>query len=156
MSSQRSKRQRAQPISEDRHYGYYPLNCFQNVWYDCFLIHHDLTRKDDKPAFEIRRSLGGVEGDLEILLRTSDNSGSASKADGVKRYCKYGPDLQAVEQGIGESGTRRGAWVDDRNSPHLTGIGDVRLCGTWLTATGLLRYLKQGVRYLLLILKRKV
>jgi hypothetical protein len=137
------KKQREETISLG---GYYPLKCFQNAWHDCFFIHHDLTGKDDVPAVDSKRKLGNVEEDcLETLLQTSGNSGSPSQADGVKRYCKSGPELEAVEQGLGEAGARRAAWVDDRNSPSLTKKGSVRLCGTWLTAMGLLRYLRKAV-----------
>ena len=124
---------------------YFPLKCFQNAWYNCFFTHHDLTGKDDIPAIDTRKRFGSVEDNLEVLLQTSGSSGSPSEADEVKRYCKGGPGLDAVQKGIGEAGTRRYAWVDDRNSPHLTGKGDVRICGTWLTAMGLLRHLRQAV-----------
>jgi hypothetical protein len=126
---------------------FYPLKCFQNAWYSCFLIHHDLTGKDDVPAVDTRKSLGIVEGNLETLLQTSDNSSSPSEADEVKRYCKGGSGLEAVEKAIGEAGTRLAAWVDDRNSPNLIGKGNVRVGGTWLTATGLLKHLRQSVRH---------
>lgn len=145
MPFQSTQSQRGEPILEGR---YYPFKCFSNEWYDCFLTRHDRSGKDDEPAVDRIRSWGIVKGScdcLEILLQTSGSSGSPSEADEVKRYCKAGPGLEAVQGGIDEAGTRRAAWVDDRNSPDLTGKGNVRLCGTWLTATGLLRHLRQGV-----------
>lgn len=123
----------------------FPLRCFQNAWYECFFTHHNLSGKDDLPAVQIRKVLGDMEDILEILLQTSGNSGSPSEADEVKRFCKGGPALEVLQQGVGEVGSRRAAWVDDRNSPHLSEKGRVRLRGTWLTATGLLRHLSHPV-----------
>jgi len=143
MSIQSSQGKRAETLVEGT---CNPLECFQKAWYDCFLDHHDLTGKDDVPAVDTKKSWGGMEDDLEIFLQTSGNLGSPCEADEVKRYCKAGADLEAVRQGLGESGTKLIAWVDDRNSPDLTGEGSVRLGGTWLSAPRLLSHLRQPVR----------
>jgi hypothetical protein len=124
--------------------GRYPLRCFKNAWYDCFFIHHDLTEKDNVPAVEKLKNMGSVEDELTIFLQVSEDLGSPCEADEVKRYCE-GVRLEEVHKGLGEAGTRRAAWVDDRNSPILSGSGNVRLCQSPLTATGLLRRLKQPV-----------
>jgi len=143
MSIQSSQGKRAETLVEGT---CNPLECFQKVWYDCFLDHHDLTGKDDVPAVDTKKSWGGMEDDLEIFLQTSGNLGSPCEADEVKRYCKAGADLEAVRKGHGESGTKLIAWVDDRNSPDLTGEGSVRLGGTWLSAPRLLSHLRQPVQ----------
>lgn len=122
----------------------YSFQCLQNAWYDCFFVHRDQIGKDDISALNVKRSLGDVEDELTIFLQTSDGSGSSSEANKVKWYCEGSTSLD-VDRGVGEAGTRQTAWVDDRNSPHLTGKGSVRLCGKLLTATELLRYLKQPV-----------
>jgi len=67
-----------------------------------------------------KKSWGGMEDDLEIFSPNSGNLGSPCEADEVKRYCKAGADLEAVRKGLGESGTKLIAWVDDRNSSDLT------------------------------------
>ncbi|KAE9366797.1 hypothetical protein N431DRAFT_417671 [Stipitochalara longipes BDJ] len=139
MSNQRSQGRRQEAIFEGT---CYPLKCFQNAWFDGFFIHRDLTGKDNVPAIDTKKNLGSIEGNLESFLQTGDSS-SPCEADEVIRYCDGGLKLHAVENGTGEAGIRRAAWVDDRNSPHLTGMGNVRLCGKWLTATGLWRYLRQ-------------
>ena len=105
-------------------------------------MHHDLIGKDDVPAVESKRRFGCLDDDLTFFLEFTDGSGSFCGTNEVKWYCKGGASLEEVERGSGEAGTRRAAWIDDRNSLHLMGKGSVRLCGEWLTATGLLRYLK--------------
>jgi hypothetical protein len=146
MSNQRSQGKHAEAIFGG---SFYPLKCFQNAWYDGFFVHHDRTGKDNLPAIDTRKNLGSIEGNLEGFLQTGDSS-SPYEADEVMRYCNGGLKLKSVENGSGEAGNRKAAWVDDRNSPHLTGTGNVRLCGAWLTATGLWRHLRQPVSEFLL------
>jgi hypothetical protein len=122
----------------------YPLLCFKNAWYPTFFIHHDLAGKDEVPAVDVIESIGGSEDELTTFLHVSKELGSLCDADEVKRYCE-GVRLEDIKNGVGEAGTRRLAWVDDRNSPFLTGSGNARLCENPLTATGLLKYLKQPV-----------
>lgn len=141
MLGQRGQRKRTERVPQG---GLYQLQCFQNVWYECFFTHHNRTGKDDVPAVDDKKSLGGMGDKLAIFLQVADGLGSPCEADGVKRYCE-GVSLEDVQDGVGEGGTRLAAWIDDRNSPHLTGSGNVRHCKNPLTATGLLRYLKKPV-----------
>ena len=126
----------------------YRLQCFENAWYDCFSTHHDHSGKDDVPFIDANKNWGDVEDNLISFLQVSDGMRSPCEADEVKRYCEGGASLQEIQEGIDEAGTRQAARIDDRNSPHLTGKGNVRLCGKLLTATGLLRHLKKPVRNL--------
>jgi hypothetical protein len=143
MFAQRGHRKGAERIAQR---GRYPLKCFENSWSKCFFDHHDLSGKDDVPAVDAKKSLGDVENDkLTSFLQVSDGLRSPCEADEVKRYCEGGASLEEVQDGFGEAGTRLAAWTDDRNSPDLTGIGSVRLQGKLLTATGLLRHMKQPV-----------
>jgi hypothetical protein len=122
----------------------YPLLCFTNAWDLAFFTRHDLTGKDDVSAVEFKKSMGNVGDELTIFLQVSEDLGCPCEADEVKTYCE-GVSLEGLEKGVGEAGKRRGAWIDDRNSIYLTGNGNARLCDNPLTATGLLRYLKQLV-----------
>lgn len=85
-----------------------------------------------------------MDDELTIFLDVCDDLGSPCEADEVKRYCEGCADLREVQEGIGEAGTWGAVWIDDRNSPDLTGKGNVRICGK-LSTTGLLRHLKQPV-----------
>jgi hypothetical protein len=123
----------------------YPLLCFKNAWYPWFFTHHDLTGKDDVPAVEVKKRIGGVYDKLTIFLEDSEDSGCPGEADEIKRYCEGGK-LADVVDGVGEAGMRRVAWVDDRNSLSLTGSGNTRSCKNPMTATGVLRHLRQPVR----------
>jgi hypothetical protein len=123
----------------------YPVDCFDKIFYKHFFTHHDLPGKDDIAAVDAKRGLGCVEDELTSFLGISDGSGSPCEGDEVKWYCEGGSSLEKVQRGIGEAATRQAAWIDDRNSPHLTGAGRARLCGKLLTAHGLYQYLKQPV-----------
>ena len=139
MPSRRLRRRERIP-RERRH----SLLCFTNAWDRAFFTRHDLTGKDDVSAVEVKKRIGGVGDELTIFLQVSEGLGRPCEADEVERYCE-GVSLKNLEAGVGEAGTRRAAWLDDRNSPDLTGSGNARLCDNPLTATGLLKYLKQTV-----------
>jgi hypothetical protein len=141
MQVQKRQRTRRERSPEGRHY---PLQCFANVWHDSFFTRHDLNNKDNIPAVEMKKGIGGVEDKLTIFLRNEEGLSGPCEADAVKRFCKD-VSLNDIEVGIGESGRRKASWIDDRNSADLTGSGNARLCENMLTATGLLRYLKQPV-----------
>jgi hypothetical protein len=141
---QRKLTKRPQTTHESKRF---PLQCFEKSWYNYFFTHHDLPRDYNIPAVEVKRNLGVLRDKLEIFLEdeVADDLGSPCETDQVKRYSEGGPSLEDVEKAVGDAGTRPAAWIDDRNSPLLIGRGTVRLCGKFLTATGLLRYLKQPV-----------
>jgi hypothetical protein len=141
MQVQRQQRTRGERSPEGRHY---QLQCFANVWPDSFFTRHDLSNKDEIPAVEIKKGIGGVEDRLTIFLHNEEGLTGPCEADAVQRFCKD-VSLNDIEVGIGESGRRKASWIDDRNSVDLTGSGNARLCENMLTATGLLRYLKQPV-----------
>jgi hypothetical protein len=144
------RRRRRKRIPEERRY---PLLCFTNAWDPAFFTRHDLTGKDDVSAVEAKKNIGVVGDKLTIFLQVSEDLGCPCEADEVKRYCE-GVSLEGLETGVGEAGERRAAWLDDRNSLDQTGSGNARLCDNPLTATGLLKYLKQSVRTRLELLLR--
>ena len=135
---QRAKRERS---PEGRHY---PLQCFANVWHDSFFTRRDLSNKNDIPVVEMKKGIGGVEDKLTIFLHNEEGLSGPCEADAVRKFCKD-VSLKDIEVGIGESGRRKASWIDDRNSADLTGSGNARLRENMLTATGLLRCLKQPV-----------
>jgi hypothetical protein len=118
--------------------------CFTNAWDPAFFTRHERTGKDDVSAVEAKKSMGDVDDELTIFLQVSEDLGCPCEADEVKRYCEC-VSLEDLEAGVGEAGKRRAAWIDDRNSLDLTGSGNARLCVNPLTATGLLKHLKQTV-----------
>lgn len=122
----------------------YPLLCFTNAWDPTFFTRHDRTGKDDVSAVEAKKSVGGVGDKLTIFLQVSEDLGCPCEADEVKTYCE-GVSLEDLEAGVGEAEERRAAWLDDRNNLDLTESGNARLYDNPLTATGLLKYLKQTV-----------
>jgi hypothetical protein len=117
---------------------------FKNSWQDCFFTHPDPKGKDDIRVVDAKKSFGDIEEKLASFLGLE----YPREVDEVKRYCKGGASLEEVQDGIGEAGMRRAVWIDDRNSPNLTGSGNARPRGELLTATELLRYLKEPVREL--------
>jgi hypothetical protein len=121
------------------------LRCFAKVWYEGFFTHQDLIGKDEVPAVEILKELDGVGNKLSLFLCNDEGSGGPCEADAIQRFCKDA-SLNEVECGIGQAGGRRACWVDERNSADLTGEGNARFCKNMLTATGLLRHLRQPVR----------
>lgn len=121
-----------------------PLLCFTNSWDPAFLTRHDPTGKDDVSAVETKRSMGDKSDPLTIFLGVLEDLGYPCEADEVKRHCG-GVILKDLEDGVGQAGKRRAAWLDDRNSQDLTGSGNARLYANPLTATGLLGCLKQTV-----------
>jgi hypothetical protein len=131
------RRRRKRTHEERRHL----LLCFTNVWDPSFFTRHDLTGKDDVSAVEAKKSIGDVGDKLTIFLQ---DLGCPCEADEVKRYCEDA-SLEDLEDGVGEARERRAAWLDDRNSLDQTGSGNARLYDNPLTATGLLKYLKQSV-----------
>jgi hypothetical protein len=122
----------------------YSLHCFEKVWYEGFWTHQDLIGKDETPAVEVLKGLDGMGNNLSLFLCNDEGSSGPCEADAVQRFCKD-VSLNDVEYGNGQAGNRRACWVDERNSTHLTGEGNVRFCKNMLTATGLLRHLKQPV-----------
>jgi hypothetical protein len=138
MRDQREQRER---ISEERRY---PLLCFTNAWDPAFFTRRDLAGKDDVSAVEVRKRIGAMGDKLTIFLQVSEDLERPCEADEVKTYCG-GVSLEDLEACVGEAGTRRAAWLDDRNNPYLVGSGNARLCDNPLTATGLLKYLRQNV-----------
>ena len=105
----------------------------------------DLVGKDETPAVEVLKELNGVGNNLSLFLRNDEVSNGPCEADAIQRFCK-GVSLDEIEHGIGQAGSRRACWVDERNSADLTGEGNSRPCGNMLTVTGLLRRLRQPVR----------
>jgi hypothetical protein len=114
------------------------------VWPNSFFAHHLLTGKDDVPAAEERNQISSFQDPMTNFLDDSKDLGFPSEADGLKKYCKH-VCLKDIEAGIGEAGTRRAFWIDDRKSAHLAGCGEPRLSNGWKTATEALRCLKQRV-----------
>jgi hypothetical protein len=120
------------------------LRCFAKVWYEGFFTHQNLIGKDEVPAVEFLKGLDGVGNNLSLFLCNDEGSSGPCEADAIQRFCK-GVSLNEVECGIGQAGGRRACWVDERNSADLTGEGNARICKNMLTATGLLRRLRQPV-----------
>lgn len=125
-----------------------PSRWFATAWPHSFFSYHLLAGKDDWPAIEARRKSGGVEDKLTSFLQTSEGLNFPSEADEVKWYCENFR-FEDVENGVGEAGTRKASWVDDRNTEDLDAVdvgGNARLRNNWLTATGLLKYLMEPGR----------
>ena len=117
---------------------------FTNAWPRSFFTHHCLTGKDDVPAVEARTQISGFQDKLTNFLQDSKDLGFPSEADGVKRHCGN-VNIKEIEAGVGDAGTRKALWIDDRKSDDLTGCGSPRLSNGWMTATEGLRYLEQRV-----------
>jgi hypothetical protein len=117
---------------------------FTNAWPHSFFIHHNLRGKDEVPAVEARVQLGGFQDKLTSFLQESKDLGFPSETDEIKRLCAN-ISLKDIEAGVGDAGTRRAFWIDDRTSNDLTGCGRTRLSNGWMTATGCSRYLSQCV-----------
>jgi hypothetical protein len=125
----------------------YPPQWFTTTWPRSFFTYHLLAGKDDVPAVEAKRKRGGVEDKLTSFLQTSKGLSFPSEADAVKGYCEKFSHKD-VENGVGEAGTRKASWVDDRNTEDLDAVdvgGNSRLRKNWLTATGLLKYFMEPV-----------
>ena len=132
MQDQRQRSIRAERIPCDRSYS---LRCFAKVWYDGFRIHQDLVGKDETPAVEVLKELNGVGNNLSLFLRNDEVSNGPCEADAIQRFCKD-VSLDEIERGIGQAGSRRACWVDERNSADLTGEGNSRPCENMLTEIG--------------------
>jgi hypothetical protein len=141
MQVQRQQRTRRERSPEGR---YYQLRCFANEWPETFFTRHDLSDKDEIPAVRMKKAWGGMGDELTIFLRDEEGLTGPCEADAIQRFCKD-VSLNDIEAGNGESGRRKASWIDDRNSADLIGSGNARLCENMLTATGLLRHLKQPV-----------
>jgi hypothetical protein len=96
------------------------------------------------PAVEARNQIGSFQDKLTNFLQDSKDLGFPSEADGVKKHCRNA-SLKDIEAGVGDAGTRKALWIDDRKSDNLTGCGSPRLSNGWMTATKGLRYLEQRV-----------
>jgi hypothetical protein len=96
------------------------------------------------PAAEGRNQISGFQDKITSFLQDSKDLGFPSEADGLKKYCKD-VHLKDIEAGVGEAGTRRAFWIDDRKSNHLAGCGKPRFSNGWKTATEALRYLERRV-----------
>jgi hypothetical protein len=142
MQDQRQRSIWTERIPGDRSYS---LRCFAKVWYDGFYTHQDLVGKDETPAVEVLKELNGVGNKLSLFLCNDEVSNGPCEADAIQRFCKD-VSLDEIEHGIGQAGSRRACWVDERNSADLTGEGNSRSCENMLTVTGLLRRLRQPVR----------
>jgi hypothetical protein len=118
------------------------------VWYDGFCTHQDLVGKDETPVVERLKQLNGAGNELSLFMCNDDVSNGPCEADAIQRFCKN-VSLDEIEHGIGQAGSRRACWIDERNSADLTGEGNSRSCENMLTATGLLRRLRQPVRAIL-------
>ena len=117
---------------------------FPNAWSRLFFTRHRLTGIDDVPAVEFESQISDFQDKLTKFLQESNDLGFPSEADGVKRYCGK-ISLKEIEAGVGDAGTRKALWIDDRKSDDLTGCGRPRRSNGWMTATGALRYLEQPV-----------
>jgi hypothetical protein len=139
MPAKKRRKGRREPNTEGRSH---PLLRSPSKWDKWFFNYHDLAGKAMIPAIETKRE-GCVEDELTTFLQTSEEF-RYSCEETIKRYCK-GVSVKKIEDGFGLAGTRVAAWIDDRKSPDLKGSGAARPRKDWLTATGLLRYLKQPV-----------
>lgn len=117
--------------------------CFANNWDPVFSTHRDL-KDDDKSFVEARRGIGAGGDDLSIFLQDSEDSGSPCEVEEVREFCQDA-SLEDREASTGRAGQRPAAWLDDRNSPHLTGSGNARQYENPLTATELCQLLKEPV-----------
>lgn len=96
------------------------------------------------PAVEARNQISGFQDKLTNFLQDSKDLGFSSEANGIKRH--WGNiSLKEIEAGVGDAGTRKALWIDDRKSDHLTGCGSPRLSNGWMTAHEGLRYLEHPV-----------
>jgi hypothetical protein len=134
MPAKKRRKGRKEPNTEGRSH---PLLRSPSKWDKWFFNYHDLAGKAKK------RKIGRVEDELTTFLRTPEEF-RYSCEETIKRHCK-GVSVKNIEDGFGLAGTRVAAWIDDRKSPDLKGSGAARPRKDWLTATGLLRYLKQPV-----------
>ncbi|KAE9373616.1 hypothetical protein N431DRAFT_504241 [Stipitochalara longipes BDJ] len=116
---------------------------FTNAWPRAFFTRAPQAGKDDVPAVEARSRIGCLPDKLTNFLEGSEDIGFPSEADGVKRYCRN-LRLKDIEDGVGDAGTRKALWIDDRKSDNLTGSGSSRHSNGWMTATRALRYLEQS------------
>lgn len=96
------------------------------------------------PAVEGRSRISCLRDELANFLPDSKELGFPSEANGVKRYCRN-VRLKDIEDGVGDAGTRKALWINDRKSDGLTGCGSSRRSNGWMTATEALRYLKKSV-----------
>jgi len=117
---------------------------FTNEWPRSFFTPSPRAGKDDVPAFEGRGRIGGHQNEPIHFLPDPKDLSFPSESNGVKRYC-CNVRPKDIENGVGDAGTRKALWIDDRKSDDQTGCGSSRRSNGWMTATGALRYLRQSV-----------
>jgi hypothetical protein len=97
---------------------------------------------DEQRFVEMKRDLDADGGDIGIFFIDSEDATAPLEVEVIANFCQ-GASFECVKKGMGLAGSRRSAWLDDRNSPCLTGTGETREYGNPLTATGLYRALEQ-------------
>jgi hypothetical protein len=122
----------------------YPFVCFANAWEPAFETRRDL-KGNNQTYVEAKRSAGAIGDDLSVFLSVSEESGRPPfELEEVKRFCQ-GTRIEGLKPGTAREEQQRVAWLDDRNSPRLTGSGSARQYENPLTATELNRLLKKPV-----------
>jgi len=87
-----------------------------------------------------------ADGDeLDIFLRDFEEPNPSSLVEEVQEFCK-GTSIPHLESEVENEGRRRGAWLNDWSSRHLTSSEGVRRYENSLTSAALYRHLNEPVQ----------
>jgi hypothetical protein len=120
--------------------GNYPSDCYAKEWDPAFL--KDRNFKENESYVECKRGIDADGDDFGIFLQDSEDSVPSCEVREVEEFCQDAR-LDDLKSGMGATGQRRAAWLDDRSCASLT--SGVREYQNPLTATALYRLLKVPV-----------
>lgn len=112
---------------------------FSDSWCEEFSVPRKIN--NERRLVELRKEQEADGNDLGIFFFDSEDTAAPLEVHVVESFCQS-TSFQDVKNGKGLAGSRRAAWLDDRNSPDLEGSGETREYENPLTATGLLRALE--------------
>jgi hypothetical protein len=84
-----------------------------------------------------------VDDDHGNFFVLSERTKCPLEVEVLGEFCR-GTSFKDVREGKGTAGTQKNIWIDERTCLALEGSGEARLHSNPLTATGLLRALKEG------------
>jgi len=116
--------------------------CYTKEWNPIFSKEPRFEESDS--YLESRLDVHADGDELNIFLRDFEEPGPSNLVEEIQEFCK-GMPIPDLESEVGNEGQRRGAWLNDWSSRHLTNSEGVRRYENPLSPAALYSHLNKQV-----------